>query len=45
MVIKATGQAKQGSFYEMIEGLEVDSDTKVKVNPENYQTSNDKYFF
>lgn len=44
MVIKATGQAKQGSFYEMIEGLEVDSDTKVKVNPENYQTSNGKYF-
>ncbi len=44
MVIKATGQAKQGSFYEMIEGLEVDSATKVKVNPENYQTSNDKYF-
>ena len=44
MVIKATGQAKQGSFYEMIEGLEVDSDTKVKVNPDNYQTSNDKYF-
>jgi glutamate synthase (NADPH/NADH) small chain len=44
MVIKATGQAKQGSFYEMIDGLEIDSSTKVKVNPETNQTTNPKYF-
>ena len=44
MVIKATGQAKQGSFYEMIDGLQVDSSTKIKVNPETNQTTNPKYF-
>lgn len=44
MVIKATGQAKQGSFYELIDGLEIDKSTKVKVNESNNQTSNPKYF-
>ena len=44
MVIKATGQAKQGIFYDLIEGLELDSNTRIVVNPENNQTSNKKYF-
>ena len=44
MIIRATGQAKLGSFLEMIDGLELDSDTRIKVNPENNQTTNEKYF-
>jgi glutamate synthase (NADPH/NADH) small chain len=44
MVIKATGQEKQASFYEMIEGLEIDSETRIKVNSENNQTTNKRYF-
>lgn len=44
MVIKATGQAKQGSFYDLIDGLEIDAQTKVKVNSETNQTTNPKYF-
>ena len=44
MVIKATGQAKQGSFYELIDDLELDAKTKIIVNPETYQTSNPIYF-
>ena len=44
MVIKATGQAKQGSFYDLIDGLDLDSSTKIVVNSENNQTSNKKYF-
>ena len=44
MVIKATGQAKQGIFYELIDGLELDSNTRIIVKPENNQTSNKKYF-
>jgi len=44
MVIKATGQAKQGSFYELIDDLEIDVKTKIIVNPETYQTSNPIYF-
>jgi len=44
MVIKATGQEKQASFYEMIKGLEVDSNTRIKVNPKNNQTTNKQYF-
>lgn len=43
MVIKATGQAKQGHFYQYIANLELDAKTCVKVN-EHYQTSNPKYF-
>ena len=44
MVIKATGQSKQGGLYALIEGLELDSFSIVKVNPENNQTTNEKYF-
>lgn len=44
MVIKATGQAKQGSFYSLIDGLEIDSKTRIVVNPETNQSTNPKYF-
>jgi glutamate synthase (NADPH/NADH) small chain len=44
MVIKATGQAKQGSFYKLIDDLDIDSKTRVVVNQETMQTSNAKYF-
>ena len=44
MVIKATGQSKQGGLYALIEGLELDDSSIVKVNPENNQTTNEKYF-
>ena len=44
MVIKATGQAKQGSFYELFDDLDIDAKTKIVVNQETYQTSNSMYF-
>lgn len=44
MVIKATGQAKQGVFLSMIDGLELDNATRIKINAETGQTSNPKYF-
>ena len=44
MVIKATGQAKQGSFYKLIDGLETDDKTRIVVNAETFQTSKEKYF-
>jgi len=44
MVIKATGQAKQGSFYELFDELDIDAKTKIIVNQETYQTSNPMYF-
>jgi len=44
MVIKATGQAKQGSFYQLIDNLKIDTKTRLVVNAETYQTSNPKYF-
>ena len=44
MVIKATGQDKQGSFYELIDNLEIDNKTRIKVNEATFQTSNPKYF-
>jgi glutamate synthase (NADPH/NADH) small chain len=44
MVIKATGQAKQGSFYELIDGLETDDKTRIVVNAETFQTSKENYF-
>ncbi len=44
MVIKATGQAKQGHLYELIEKLEIDNKTRIIVNSESFQTSNPKYF-
>ncbi len=43
LVIKATGQAKQGKFYSLIENLKFDDKTRIAVN-EKYQTSNPKYF-
>ena len=44
MVIKATGQAKQGDLYELIDDLEIDSKKRIVTNPETYQTSNPTYF-
>jgi glutamate synthase (NADPH/NADH) small chain len=43
MVIKATGQAKQGNLYELIDDLEIDDKTRIKTN-DDFQTSNPKYF-
>ena len=43
MVIKATGQAKQGQLYDLIDNLEIDNWTRIKTNDE-FQTSNSKYF-
>lgn len=43
MVIKATGQAKQGHLYDLIDGLHIDNKTRIKIN-EEFQTSNPKYF-
>ena len=43
-VIKATGQAKHGQIYKLINGLEVDNRTAIKVNSKTFQTSNPKYF-
>lgn len=43
MVIKATGQAKQGHFYNLIDNLDTDNKTRIKTNDE-FQTSNEKYF-
>ncbi len=44
MVIKATGQAKQGDFYELIDDLELDVKTRIVVDEITFQTSNPKYF-
>lgn len=44
LVIKATGQAKQGSFYRLIDDLEIDAKIRVVVDKETFQTSNRKYF-
>ena len=44
MVIKATGQAKKGDFLSLIDGLELDSSTRIKVNAETNQTTNPMYF-
>lgn len=44
MVIKATGQAKQGTFYALIDSLTIDSNSRVIVDPNNNQSSNPKYF-
>ncbi len=43
MVIKATGQAKQRQFYELIDNFELDKRTTVVVN-DDFQSSNPKYF-
>lgn len=44
MVIKATGQQKMGSFLSLIQDLELDNKTRIKVNPDTNQTTNPKYF-
>jgi glutamate synthase (NADPH/NADH) small chain len=44
LVIKATGQAKQGHLYDLIDDLDVGNNTIIKVNEETFQTSNPKYF-
>lgn len=44
LVIKATGQAKQGSLYELIDNFDAGSNAIIKVNHETFQTSNPKYF-
>ncbi|GJM36389.1 MAG: oxidoreductase [Saprospiraceae bacterium] len=44
LVIKATGQAKQGGFLSLIEGLKMDDRQRIVVNMANYQTTNPKYF-
>ena len=44
LVIKATGQAKQGDFYALLDGIDLDAKTRVLVDKETYQTSNKKYF-
>ena len=43
MVIKATGQAKQSPFYNLIDGLELDNNDRIIVKTNN-QTTNPKYF-
>ncbi|NOY46898.1 MAG: FAD-dependent oxidoreductase [Chlorobi bacterium] len=44
LVIKATGQAKQGNFYDLIDDLDAGNNAIIKVNNETFQTSNPKYF-
>lgn len=44
LVIKSTGQAKQGSFYSLIDDLEIDSKKRIVVDESTFQTSNSKYF-
>ena len=44
MVIKALGQQKMRSFFESINGLELDTAGRVVVNPQTMQTGNSKYF-
>ena len=44
LVIKATGQAKQGSFLSLIDGLELDKRNKIIVKENTFQTTNPKYF-
>lgn len=43
LVIKATGQAKQGEFLSKISGLDLDRKNKIQVN-DQFQTTNPKYF-
>lgn len=44
LVIKATGQAKQGRLYDLIDNLDAGSNAILKVNAETFQTSNSQYF-
>jgi dihydropyrimidine dehydrogenase (NAD+) subunit PreT len=43
-VIKATGQAKQEAFLSQIKNLELDRSGRIRLNAENFQTGNPKYF-
>jgi glutamate synthase (NADPH/NADH) small chain len=43
LVIKATGQAKLGNLYKLIDNFEIDSKTRISVN-ESFQSTNPKYF-
>lgn len=43
LVIKATGQAKMGSLFSLIDQLELDNSSRLVVN-DRYQTTNPKYF-
>lgn len=44
MVIKATGQAKQAPLYSLIDGLEIDSKTRIIVKEGTNQSTNPQYF-
>ncbi len=44
LVIKGTGQAKLGNFFELIDGLEIDKSTRIVVDQESFQSGNPKYF-
>lgn len=44
MVIKATGQAKMGNLFALINGMELDRSKRIVVNPVTYQSTNLKYF-
>jgi len=44
LIIKATGQAKMGEFFSLIDDLSIDSKKRIVVNETTFQTSNHKYF-
>lgn len=44
LVIKATGQAKMAPFFDLIDGLELDSGNRVIINEESFQTTNPFFF-
>ncbi len=44
MVIKATGQAKMGNLFALINGMELDRSKRIVVNPVTFQSTNPKYF-
>lgn len=44
LVIKATGQAKQKHFLDLIDNLELDQKKKIIVNEQSFQCTNPKYF-
>ena len=44
MVIRATGQAKQVPFLQLIKDVELDRKNRIKIAANSYQTTNPKYF-
>jgi dihydropyrimidine dehydrogenase (NAD+) subunit PreT len=44
LIIKATGQAKMGEFFGLIDDLKLDSKKRIVVNENTFQTSNPSYF-